>query len=149
MTAMDHQTVKEYLPHRYPFLLIDKVLEIDPGKSIVAMKNLTANEEFFCGHLPQMAIMPGVLMIEALAQASGILTYKTLNVNAVTGSPFYFAGVNSARFKRMVKPGDQLKLEVEFLKAKLALWKFKGVASVDGEMACSCEFMIIRDEAAE
>jgi 3-hydroxyacyl-[acyl-carrier-protein] dehydratase len=144
MSTMNNVEVRKYLPHRFPFLMIDKVLDLEPGKSITALKNVTVNEPHFCGHLPKLPVMPGVLMIEALAQASGILIYKTLKILPVDGEYFYLAGVDEARFKRIVMPGDTLHLHVEVLKARLNLWKFRGVASVGDEVACSAVFMNIK-----
>lgn len=123
---------------------MDKVIAVEPGKTLVAIKNVTVNEPFFVGHFPEVPVMPGVLIVEALAQASGLLIYKTLNRARDKDELFYLAGIDNARFKRMVLPGDQLRLEIELIKQKLDLWKFKGIASVDGELACSAEFMNIK-----
>ncbi len=142
---MDINQIRKYLPHRYPFLLVDKVIAFEADKSIVAIKNVTANEPFFSGHFPFRPVMPGVLMIEALAQAAGLLTLKTVGEEFTPDNLFLFAGVDNARFKRIVQPGDQLRLEVELLKRRRDLCKFKGTASVDGEVACVAEFMTIRD----
>lgn len=145
MKELDNLEVRKYLPHRYPFLLVDKVISVEPGKKITAIKNITANEPCFAGHFPGRPVMPGVLIIESLAQTSGILIYQTLDTYPVFDKEiFYLAGINNARFKRIVVPGDQLKLEVELLRQRLDLWKFKGVATVDGELACSAEFMNIK-----
>lgn len=142
---MDNIEIRKFLPHRYPFLLVDKVVAIENQK-IRAIKNVTANEPFFNGHFPTAPIMPGVLMIEALAQTSGLLVLNLLGVKERTEKDMFFlAGVDEARFKRMVVPGDQLILEVETLKQRLNLWKFKGTATVEGELACSATFMIIRE----
>lgn len=142
MNIMD---IRDYLPHRYPFLLVDRVLEVTPGESIVALKNVSANEEYFCGHFPERPIMPGVLMLEALAQTAGLLIYCTTNTKAnAKDNWYYYAGVNQARFKRVVEPGDQLKLEAKFVKHKLDLWVFEVKASVEGELACSAELMLVR-----
>ena len=149
MGEMNNIKIRKYLPHRYPFLLVDKVLSIEVGKNITAIKNVTANEPHFTGHLPKFPIMPGVLMIEALAQASGILIYKTLNILPKDGQYFYLAGVNEARFKRMVMPGDTLHLYVEVIKERMNLWKFKGTATVEGELACSTVFMNIKGPAID
>ncbi len=146
MNAMDNLQIRKFLPHRYPFLLVDKVLAIETGKKITAIKNVTANEPFFNGHFPGAPIMPGVLMIEALAQASGLLVLNSLGVaEGDDRDMFFLAGVDEARFKRMVVPGDQLQLDVELMKHRLDLWKFKGTATVAGELACSVIFMIIRE----
>ena len=147
--AMDQVDVRNYLPHRYPFLLVDKVLEIVPEKTIIAIKNVTANEPFFNGHFPDMPVMPGVLMIESLAQASGLLIYATMGRKPTENEDFFLAGVDNARFKRLVVPGDQLQLNVEIIKKRLDVWKFRGEATVDGELACSAEFMNIRNERSE
>ena len=145
-TIMDVQEVLKYLPHRYPFLLIDRVIEFNSGESLVALKNITINEDFFNGHFPQKPVMPGVLMIEALAQAGGVLAYKSTNTTPADGVLYYLAGVNKARFKRIVVPGDQLLLSVEMQKSKGALWKILGEATVDGELACSAELMCFKSE---
>lgn len=144
MKEMNIEMVKEYLPHRYPFLLIDKVISVEPGKQLIAIKNVTGNEPFFNGHFPMRSVMPGVLMIEAMAQASGILIYKTLN-SLPKDELFYLAGVDNARFKRIVVPGDQLKLQVNIIRQRLNLWKFSGIATVNDELACSAEFMNMRE----
>lgn len=149
MGVMSNAEIRALLPHRFPFLLVDKVIAVEPGEKIVAIKNVTINEPFFAGHFPEFAVMPGVLIIEALAQASGLLIFKTKNrTNRAEGELFYLAGVDNARFKRMVVPGDQLQLEVEITKQKLDLWKFKGVATVEGELACSAEFMNIKGDSS-
>ena len=140
---MDNLEIRNYLPHRYPFLLLDRVVEIEEGR-VVGIKNVTTNEPFFNGHFPIAPVMPGVLIIEALAQTSGILTYKTLGRGRENNELFYLAGVNNARFKSMVVPGDQLRLEVTLVKQRLDLWKFNGIATVDGELACSAEIMNIK-----
>ena len=142
---MNINEIRKYLPHRYPFLLVDKVIAFEADNSLVAIKNVTANEQFFSGHFPFRPVMPGVLMIEALAQASGLLILKTMGEEFTPSNLFLFAGVDNARFKRVVEPGDQLRLEVELLKRRRDLCKFKGTATVDGEVACVAEFMTIRD----
>jgi 3-hydroxyacyl-[acyl-carrier-protein] dehydratase len=138
---MDIQQILEYLPHRYPFLLVDRVLEIDPGRSIHACKNLTINEPFFPGHFRHYPVMPGVLILESLAQAAGILSFVSTGQKPDDGSVFYFVGVDAARFKRPVVPGDQLHLHVEILKHMRGVWKYKAVARVDGELAAEAELM--------
>lgn len=143
-SSLDVNVILQYLPHRFPFLLVDRVLEVEPGKSIVAIKNVTYNEPFFTGHFPQRPIMPGVLIVEALAQTSGILIYKTTETMPNTQNWFFLAGVDNARFKRIVEPGDQLHMKVELLRARHDLWKFQATASVDGELACSAEIMNIK-----
>jgi len=141
---LDINELWKYLPHRYPFLLLDKVIDVEVGKTLTGIKNVTVNEPFFQGHFPVAPVMPGVLIIEALAQASGILTFQTLGRYPSEEELFYLVGINNARFKRMVLPGDVLQLDIELLKNTHGIWKFKGVASVDGELACSAEFMSIR-----
>ena len=144
MSEININDIMLTLPHRYPFLLVDRVIACEPGKSIVALKNVSVNEPHLTGHFPQAPIMPGVLMIEALAQAAGILIYKTLEALPSKDNWFFLAGVDEARFKRMVQPGDQLRLEVEVVKVRRDIWKFKGTATVDGELACSAEIMTAR-----
>ncbi len=141
MTEVSITEIMATLPHRYPFLLVDKVLSCEPDKSIVAIKNVSVNEPHFCGHFPQSPVMPGVLMIEALAQAAGILIYKTIHTLPTKENWFYLVGVDNARFKRIVVPGDQLRLEVEIVKVRRDIWKFQGTATVEGELACSAEIM--------
>jgi 3-hydroxyacyl-[acyl-carrier-protein] dehydratase len=148
MTTIDIRGILEYLPHRYPFLLIDRVLELEPGKRIVAIKNVTINEPYFVGHFPHIPVMPGVLMIEALAQAAGVLSFETLGRKSDASSVFYFVGIDGARFKRPVGPGDQLRLEVEIVRFAKSMSKFRGVASVDGQVAAEAELMCtLRDVA--
>ena len=141
MTTIDIRGILEYLPHRYPFLLVDRVLELEPGKRIVAIKNVTINEPYFVGHFPHIPVMPGVLMIEALAQAAGVLSFETLGRRSDPNSVFYFVGIDGARFKRPVVPGDQLRLEVEILRFARSISKFRGVATVDGAVAAEAELM--------
>ncbi len=138
---MDIHEILEYLPHRYPFLLIDRVLEVVPGKSIHGYKNITINEPFFVGHFPHHPVMPGVLIMEALAQAAGILSFKTEGKKPTQGDVFYFAGIDEARFKRPVMPGDQLHLHVEIERHMRGVWKFKGEARVDGQLAAEARLM--------
>jgi len=146
MSIMDIQEILKYLPHRYPFLLVDKVLEFEHSKSLVAMKNVTFNEPFFTGHFPGNPIMPGVLILEALAQACCVLANKSLERSDHQNHLYLFAGLDNARFKRVVQPGDQLRLEVEVLKIKSGIYKFGCVATVDGELACSAELITARKE---
>ena len=141
MESFDIHEVLKYLPHRYPFLLIDRVLNYEAGKSLVGLKNVTFNEPFFQGHFPQHPIMPGVLILEALAQASGILAFRTTNTKPSDGTLYYFVGIDKARFKQPVMPGDQLKLEVEVIRAIHSVWKFHASAKVDGEVVASAELM--------
>ncbi|WP_301102773.1 3-hydroxyacyl-ACP dehydratase FabZ [Propionivibrio sp.] len=129
---MDIKEVIEHLPHRYPFLLVDRVLACEPGKSIHAYKNITINEPFFVGHFPHYPVMPGVLIMEALAQAAGILSFKTMDNKPDNSSVFYFVGIDEARFKKTVSAGDQLHLHVEMIRRMRGVWKFKAEARVDG-----------------
>jgi len=144
---MNIQDVKNFLPHRYPFLLIDRVLEIEVGKSLVALKNVTFNEPHFTGHFPTQTIMPGVLIIEALAQATGILAFKSEVGKPIDGQIYMLVGVDKVRFKRMVEPGDQLRLEVEVLVVKRGIWKFKCRATVDGKVVTTAELMCTQKAA--
>lgn len=141
---MDIKAILEHLPHRYPFLLVDRVLTCEPGKVIHAYKNVTINEPFFNGHFPNHPIMPGVLIIEALAQAAGILSFRTLGEKSDGKSLFYFVGIDDARFKRPVLPGDQLHLHVEIERQVRNIGKFKAEARVDGEMVAAGNLMCAR-----
>lgn len=134
--AMDIAAVLEHLPHRYPFLLIDRIREIELGKRIVALKNVTINEPFFQGHFPRRPIMPGVLILEAMAQAAGILVFRTQGNKPDADSVYYLAGVDKARFKRPVVPGDQLELEVLIERSLREVWKFSCKARVEGAVVC-------------
>jgi 3-hydroxyacyl-[acyl-carrier-protein] dehydratase len=136
---MDIHKILKQLPHRYPFLLVDRVLSIDKGVRIKALKNVTINEPFFEGHFPHRPVMPGVLMLEALAQAAALLAFDALDASPESGSIYYFAGIDNARFKRPVEPGDQLILEAELLRMKAGIFKFKTSARVDGELAVEAE----------
>lgn len=140
-TQMDIYEVLEYLPHRYPFLLIDRVLSYNLGKDIVAVKNVSINEPFFCGHFPHHPVMPGVLTIEAMAQAAIILAFKTLDTKPDDKSVYYFVGIDKARFKKPVIAGDQLILKASFLRNLRGLWKFSATAEVDGQIAAEAELM--------
>ncbi len=141
MSGMDIRAILEHLPHRYPFLLVDRVEEVIVNKKIVALKNITMNEPYFVGHFPSMPVMPGVLQIEALAQAAGILSFQTMGRKNDHKSLYYFVGIDNARFKRPVTPGDQLRLEVEIVRVARSIWKYKGVATVDGETAATADLM--------
>jgi 3-hydroxyacyl-[acyl-carrier-protein] dehydratase len=138
---MDINGILKLMPHRYPILLVDRVLELEPGVRILAIKNVTANEPFFQGHFPENPVMPGVLMIEALAQAAAVLTYVTMKTSYPEGTLFYFAGIDGARFKRPVGPGDQLHLSVTMDRVKRGVGKFTGHALVDGEVVCETGMM--------
>ena len=133
-----HQILKK-LPHRYPILLVDRVIALEKGKSIKALKNVTINEPFFQGHFPYRPVMPGVLMLEALAQAAALLAFDALGTGPSEDLVYYFAGIDGARFKRPVEPGDQLILEVELVRMKAGIFKFKSRASVAGETAVEAE----------
>ncbi|MBP1948826.1 3-hydroxyacyl-ACP dehydratase FabZ [Virgibacillus litoralis] len=133
---MDTEQIKETIPHRYPFLLVDKVIEMEEGKRVTALKNVTTNEPFFQGHFPNYPVMPGVLIVEALAQAGAI---AVLGIEENKGKIGFLAGLDKCRFKRQVKPGDQLKLDVEIIRVKGPIGKGKAVATVDGEVACEAE----------
>lgn len=138
---MDVREIREYLPHRYPFLLVDRVLELVEGEYIVAIKNVSINEDVFNGHFPHAPIFPGVLIIEALAQASGILGFKTLDKRPADGSIYLFAGIDDVRFKRQVVPGDQLRLESKVVSVKRGIWKFECRATVEGALATSATIL--------
>ncbi|HUG03530.1 MAG TPA: 3-hydroxyacyl-ACP dehydratase FabZ [Steroidobacteraceae bacterium] len=139
---MDIQAVLAQLPHRYPFLLVDRVIECIPGERIHAIKNVTVNEPFFPGHFPGRPVMPGVMILEALAQAAGILAFKTAGVVPDEKSLFYFVGIDDARFRRPVVPGDQLVLKATLERAIRGIWKFGTVAEVDGQEAASAKMMV-------
>ncbi|MBT4123607.1 MAG: 3-hydroxyacyl-ACP dehydratase FabZ [Candidatus Ruthia sp.] len=144
---MNIQDVKNYLPHRYPFLLIDRVLEIEIGKSLVAIKNVTFNEPQFTGHFPEQPIMPGVMIVEALAQATGILAFKSEVGKPIDGQIYMLVGIDKVRFKRVVEPGDQLRLEVEVMTVKRGIWKFKCRALVDEKVVTTAELMCTQKAA--
>lgn len=141
MSAMDIHEILQYLPHRYPILMIDRVLELIPGERIKALKNVSMNEPFFPGHYPHHPVMPGVLIVETLAQAAAILSFKTMGQKPDDKSVYYFAGIDGARFKRPVSPGDQLVLDVSILMAKRGIWKYSGVASVNGQLVAEAELL--------
>jgi 3-hydroxyacyl-[acyl-carrier-protein] dehydratase len=138
---MDIHAILKQLPHRYPFLLVDRVLAVDPGKSIRALKNVTINEPFFEGHFPHRPVMPGVLMLEALAQSAALLSFATAGITPDERSVYYFAGIDAARFKRPVEPGDQLVMNVTLERSKAGIYKFKATAHVGEELACEAELM--------
>jgi 3-hydroxyacyl-[acyl-carrier-protein] dehydratase len=143
----DIRAIMKRVPHRYPFLLVDRVIECEPGKSITALKNVTVNEPFFIGHFPGHPVMPGVLILEALAQAGLLLGMRT--VNADDGTIVYFAGIDKARFKRQVVPGDQLMLKLVIGSAKKRLWRFDAEAWVGDELACRAQLMAIPTRPAD
>ena len=139
--TMDICEIKSYLPHRYPMLLVDRVLSYEEGKTITAIKNVTVNEEFFNGHFPHKPVMPGVLMIEAMAQTAALLSFKTMGIKPDENSVVYFVGIDNARFKRPVGPGDQLKMDIEIVRVSRGIWKYKAVGSVDGQTAVEADLM--------
>ena len=141
MRNMDVNAIKNLLPHRYPFLLVDRVLEFEPGTSLVAIKNVTFNEPFFQGHFPEKPVMPGVLILEALAQATGLLAFNTENRGAERDTLYYLVGIDNARFKQPVVPGDQLRLAVTVTRQKRGIWVFDSQATVDGKTAASAVIM--------
>lgn len=138
---MDINGILKHLPHRYPFLLLDRVLTLEPGKSIHAYKNVSNNEPFFTGHFPHYPVMPGVLIVEALAQAAGVLSFKTAGEMPTDDSLFFFVGIDDARFKKQVIPGDQLHLHVEILRQMRGIWKYKAEARVEGELVAEANLM--------
>ncbi len=141
LSPMDIHQILQHLPHRYPFLLIDRVLEVEPGKRILALKNVSINEPFFPGHFPHFPVMPGVLIVEAMAQAAAILSFKSQQRTPDDNSLYYFVGIDATRFKRPVTPGDQLHLEVKLIGGKRGLYKFAAQAKVDGQLAAESEIM--------
>ncbi|GAA0557238.1 MAG TPA: 3-hydroxyacyl-ACP dehydratase FabZ [Rheinheimera sp.] len=145
LNSLQIQEIMALLPHRYPFLLIDRVLDYTPGESLTAIKNVTVNEPIFTGHFPGMPIFPGVLILEALAQATGILGFKTVTERS-ENELYLFAAIDEARFKKPVLPGDTMVLEVKFLKERRNMWKFYGEAKVEGQIVCSAELMCARRE---
>ena len=147
--TLDINQIKELLPHRYPMLLVDRVLTWEAHKTITAIKNVTVNEEFFNGHFPHKPVMPGVLMIEAMAQTAAILSFLTMNVKPDENSVVYFVGIDNARFKRPVGPGDQLKMDVEIVRTSRGIWKYHAVGSVDGQVAVEADLMCTIRNTAE
>lgn len=139
--VMDIHRILKKLPHRYPILLVDRVLELEKGIRIRALKNVTVNEPFFTGHFPKRPVMPGVLMLEALAQTAALLSFETAGQDPDDNTVYYFVGIDAARFKRPVEPGDQLMLEVSLTRAKAGIYKFAARATVDGELAVEAELM--------
>ena len=141
MTCMDIHEILEYLPHRYPFLMVDRVVSCDLGKGIVAIKNVTINEPYFAGHFPRHPVMPGVMIIEALAQAAGILSFRTQGRKADENSLYYFVGINNARFKKPVMPGDTLELHVAITRVARGISWFSAIARVAGQLVAEAELM--------
>ncbi len=139
--VMDIHQILKQLPHRYPILLVDRVVSLTKGERIVALKNVTINEPFFTGHFPHRPVMPGVLILEAMAQSAALLSFATEGVTPDDKTVYYFAGIDGARFKRPVEPGDQLTMEVSLERAKAGIYKFKGVTRVGDEVACEAELM--------
>lgn len=140
---IDIKEIQKLLPHRYPFLLVDRILDIEPGVKITGIKNVTINEEFFQGHFPAYPIMPGVLIIEAMAQVAGILAFRS---GATTGKSVYFMSIEKAKFRKPVVPGDQLKLEVSVIQHRGNVWKFSGHAIVDNKVTAEAEFTAMVSE---
>ncbi len=140
-TVMDIHQILKQLPHRYPILLVDRVLELEKGKRIRSLKNVTINEPYFVGHFPHRPVMPGVLMLEALAQTAALLSFDAAGVTPDEKTVYYFAGIDGARFKRPVEPGDQLVMDVTLERAKAGIFKFKAVARVGDDIACEAELM--------
>jgi 3-hydroxyacyl-[acyl-carrier-protein] dehydratase len=145
---LDIEEIMRQLPHRYPFLLVDRVLECVAGKHCIAIKNVTFNEPFFPGHFPHRPLMPGVLIVEALAQAAGILAFKTAKVVPDVNTRFYFVAIDNARFRKPVEPGDQLLLKVELKRSRKGIWKFDCLAQVDGQEVASAEIMVAPETKA-
>lgn len=143
INVIDIQEIQKLIPHRYPMLLVDKVLDFEPGKSLHAIKNVTYNEPVFTGHFPDFKIFPGVMILEALAQATGILGFKTV-ADRDEKEMYLFASIDNARFKQPVGPGDTMHLHVEFIKERRNMWKFYGEAKVDGKVVCSADLMCAR-----
>lgn len=148
MSAMDIHEIMQYLPHRFPFLLVDRVESVEPGKRIVAIKNVSINEPFFPGHFPNRPVMPGVLVVEAMAQACGLLSFRTLDVQPGKTSVYLFVGIDKARFKRPVEPGDQLRIESRLARKMKGIWLFECSAYVGDELCCSAELMCTYKEIA-
>ena len=146
MAQIDINQIKKILPHRYPFLMIDRVIRVDPGKTLTAIKNVSVNEPFFEGHFPHRPVFPGVLMLECIAQASAILASLMIDATASGKNVYLFAGVDKARFKRPVGPGDQLFIDIEFVKHIKKLWRCVGTIKVDGELVCSADVLFTHRE---
>jgi 3-hydroxyacyl-[acyl-carrier-protein] dehydratase len=140
---LDIHEILNHLPHRYPFVLIDRITDLKLNEEITALKNVTINEPFFPGHFPYHPVMPGVLIVEAMAQAAAVLSFKTMNILPTEDSVYYFAGIDSVRFKKPVSPGDQLILNVKIDRVLKGIWKYKGQAKVDGQIVAEAEMMCI------
>jgi 3-hydroxyacyl-[acyl-carrier-protein] dehydratase len=145
---MDIEAIMRQLPHRYPFLLVDRVLACEPGRYVHALKNVTFNEPYFPGHFPHRPVMPGVIIIEALAQTAGILAFRTVEVVPDSDTRFYFVAIDHARFRKPVEPGDQLMLKVTLKRAFKGIWKFSCLAEVDGAEVASAEIMVAPETKA-
>ena len=141
MAEMDIGEILKYLPHRYPMLLIDRVVEFQHGKSLVAIKNVSYNEPYFQGHFPNRPVMPAVIILEAMAQATGILVLRSMDKLPSEKSIYYFVGIDGARFRRPVEPGDQLRIEVKLIRSSRGIWKLRSDATVDGETVASGDLM--------
>jgi 3-hydroxyacyl-[acyl-carrier-protein] dehydratase len=142
-SSMNIHEILDHLPHRYPFVLIDRVMSMELGKEITALKNVTVNEPFFPGHFPYHPVMPGVLIVEAMAQAAAVLSFKTMGIKPSESSVYYFAGIDSARFKKPVSPGDQIVLNVKIERILKGIWKYKGIATVDNAVVAEANMMCI------
>lgn len=149
MSTMDIHDILKHLPHRYPFLLIDRVLDYKVKETLTAIKNVTINEPFFTGHFPIRPVMPGVLILEAMAQATGLLASHTIDTTPGNGFLYYFVGIDEARFKRPVEPGDQLLIEVSVIRAVRNIWRFDAKASVDGSIVCTAKIMCAAKEVED
>ena len=146
MTAIDIHKIQKILPHRYPFLMIDRVIKLDHGKALTAIKNVTINEAFFPGHFPHQPVFPGVLMLECIAQASAILASIMIDAEASQKHSYLFAGIDKARFKRPVEPGDQLVIQIEFGKYVKRMWRCSGKITVDGDLVCYADVLFTHRE---
>lgn len=144
--GMDIHGILKHLPHRYPFLLIDRVIDYRPGEFLSAIKNVSYNEPYFTGHFPVQPVMPGVLLLEAMAQATGVLAFRTTNTQPEDGSLYLLVGIDKARFKRPVEPGDQVRIDVKYVRNMRNIWFFSAEARVDGELAASADIMCASKE---
>ena len=144
--SMDIHEILDHLPHRYPFILVDRVISMELGKEITAIKNVTINEPYFPGHFSYHPVMPGVLIVEALAQAAALLSFKTMDTKPTEDSVYYFAGIDNARFKKPVNPGDQIVLHVKIDRVLKGIWKYSGTATVDNDIVAEANMMCILKE---